>query len=136
MATIEQLDANLPNGLHDAHLLGVEIDYEARQVVMHLDVLVNSERKPEYRRGTLTIIGVEFLAIDPPGPNAVLSSSKPSRIDAGSGQPSTAAINLPGLPPDCFLHWFFVNEWNGFIRVAAKDATWRWLDQSATPGRT
>jgi hypothetical protein len=126
--TITQLEANLPNGFHDAHLLGIEVDYEARRAVMHVDVLTNAEEEPKYRGGTLTIIGLHFLVIDPPGPNAVLNSPKPSRIDTGSGQPSTAVISLPSLPPGCFLHWFFVDAWNAFIRVAARDAEWRWAD--------
>jgi hypothetical protein len=47
-------------------------------------------------------------------------AAKPLWIDAGPGQPSKSVVQLPELPPDWFLHWFFVNEWNGFIRVAAR----------------
>jgi hypothetical protein len=49
-------------------------------------------------------------------------------IDGGEGQPSTSAIELPPLPKDSFLWWFFVNEWSSFIRLAALQATFRWAD--------
>jgi hypothetical protein len=128
MPTIEQIVANLPNGFHDARLLRLAIDYVTGQVVMGLDVVVNDERKPEYREGTLRVTGVRCLVVDPPGANASSSSSQPSRIDTGSGQPTTSVIDLPSVPPGYFLQWFFVNDWNAFIRVVAKDADFRWAD--------
>lgn len=133
MATIEELEATLPNGLHDARLLQLTIDYATRQVVMALDVVVNDERKPEYREGSLHLTGVHFLVIDPPGTNATLSSSRPSMIETGAGQPSTSVIDLPSAPPGYFLQWFFVYDWNAFIRVVAKDAYFRWSSINAIP---
>ena len=94
--------------------------------MLGLDVMVNDERKPKYREGILRIMGIDFLVIDPPGPNAMLGLSRPSRIDTGSGQPSTSIIPLPTAPSSCFLQWFFVNDWNAFIRLAAQEAEFRW----------
>ena len=50
MATIEELETTLPNGLHDTRLLRLTIDYGSRQVVMGPDLLVNDERRPDAAR--------------------------------------------------------------------------------------
>lgn len=44
--------------------------------------------------------------------------------------PSTSFIDMRSLPDGCFLHWFFVKEWNALLRVAARNAAWRWTDDS------
>jgi hypothetical protein len=129
MATIEHLESILPNGFHDALLLRLSVDYRIGEAVMGIEVVVNDERTPEYREGLLRMSGVHFLVVDAPGPNAILNSPRRSRIDAGSGHPSRSTIDLPSLPPGHFLHWFFVNDWNAFIRVAAKDATFTWAHE-------
>jgi len=126
MRTIEELELTLPNGFHDARLLRLDIDYCARQATITLDVVVNEERKPEFRSGVLRITGVLFLVLDPPGPGSTLASSKPSRIDTGQGQPNTSPLTLPPVPSGHFLQWFFVVDWNSFIRVCAEDASFEW----------
>jgi hypothetical protein len=128
MATIEQIESSLPNGFHDALLLRLSIDYRIGEAVIGIDVVVNDERIPEYREGLLRISGVHFLVVDAPGP-VILNSPRQSRIDAGPGHPSRSTINLPSVPSGHFLHWFFVNDWNAFIRVAARDATFEWVDE-------
>jgi hypothetical protein len=103
---------------------------------MALDVVVNDERKLEYREGILHLTGVHFLVVDPPGANAALNSSRASMIDTGSGQPSTSTIDLPSVPSGHFLQWFFVNDWNAFIRIVAKDADFRWASVNLSLNET
>lgn len=133
MATIDDLESSLPNGFHDALLLRLAIDYSVGEVLMALDVVINDAREPEYREGLLRMTGVHFAVVDAPGANATLNSSRPSRIDTGSGHPSTSVINLPSVPAGHFLQWFFVSDRNAFIRVAAKDATFTWADAINPP---
>ena len=131
MATIDDSEAALPNGLHDARLLRLTVDYTTSHVAMALDVLINDLRTPKYREGILDLTGVHCLVVDPPDASAALSSSRPSRIDTGSGQPNTSVIDLPSVPPGHFLQWFFVTDWNAFIRVMAKSADFRWAFDNA-----
>ena len=128
MPTIEELELTLPNGFHDARLLRLDIDYRARQATITLDVVVNEEGKPVFRSGVLRITGVVFLVLDPPAPGSTLDSSKPSQIDTGQGQPNTSPLTLPPVPPGHFLEWFFVVDWNSFIRVCAEDASFEWSE--------
>jgi hypothetical protein len=133
MQTLDAIESQLPNGLHDAQLRELRVDYASRRAILVLNVLTStpeSEGQPEYRQGELRIDGLFFLVLDPPGPGATLDSSRPLRIDGGPGQPSTATVKLPDIPPGYFLHWFFVDEWNAFIRVAARSAAFEWLNDA------
>lgn len=123
--TFDELADSLPNGLHDAELIALEIDYrnETASVVVNIDMGLLTEG-PEYRRGRLRFSGVQFVSIDPPCSEE--RSSSPSRIDAGSGQPATAPCSLPDIAPDKFLCWLFVENWNGFVRIAARSVSLDW----------
>lgn len=129
MRTLEAVVAALPNGLHDARLRSLHLDYTKAEAVFVLDALVSTPESSvpsDYRSLQLTVHGLVFASIDVPA-SAALGSGKPLRIDAGPGQPSTAPSELPELPEGCFLHWLFVDEWNGFIRLAGRGASYRWL---------
>jgi hypothetical protein len=123
--TFQELERTLPNGLHDAELLKIDIDNKRRQAILelNLDVSMSEDAREQYRRGRITFSGVEFVAIDPPaGENAFGVSS----INAGTGQPVTAPCSVPDLPKDCFLCWLFVVRSNSFIRIAARTVTHEW----------
>ena len=124
--TFQEVERILPNGLHDAELVRVDIDYEGCRAIfeVNLDVSRYPDTEEHYRRGRITFSDVAFVAIDPP---AVAGALGPSMTGAGDGQPSTAPCSLPELPKDCFLCWLFVDRSNSFIRVAARAVTHEWL---------
>ena len=130
--TLEEVERLLPNGLHDAILLGVRVDYVCQTAVVDLDIDVSSVRSAEqaYRLGRLTFAGVQFVAIDPPDIGATHVGVPP--IDTGMGQPATASHPLPVLPADCFLCWLFVVRWNGFVRIAARSVSHEWINSTNT----
>jgi|SoiMethySBSTD1v2_1073268.scaffolds.fasta_scaffold00388_35 hypothetical protein len=123
--TLQELERTLPNGLHDAELVKLHIDYEGLRVVLELelDVSVNLDEEERYRRGRITFSGVEFVAIDPP---TDVSSMGMSMLAVGMGQPATAPCSLPKLPTECFLCWLFVDRSNSFIRLAARAVEHEW----------
>jgi hypothetical protein len=124
--TFQELTTSLPNGLHDAELLNVAIDYAGKQVIfdLNLDASLNDNEPERYRPARVTFSGVVFVSIDPP-PDAAM---RVSTISAGSGQPMTAPIRLPDISKDCFLCWVFVVRSNSFIRLAARTVTHEWVD--------
>ena len=129
---LDELQQTLPNGLHDADLLGIDIDYpgqEARLTLRvwlgNLEAIDESERE-RYRPAILLFSGLQFLVIDPPDQRPTYTGGL--RIEAGSGQPSTAPAALPPLVGQTFLCWLFVDQWNSFIRIAAHDVRINWSD--------
>jgi hypothetical protein len=127
--TFEEAENTFPNGLHDAELRGLEIDYVRAEAVVRVGVDMRDENDeadgPSHKPADLLFSGVALFIVEAPHGSA--DATDPLwLISAGVGQPSTAPITLPPIPTDCFLCWFFIPSWNSFIRIAARDVTVRW----------
>jgi len=94
-----------PNGLHDAEAESIRIDDANRTASVTVYVWIGSledpgEERESYRRGTLEFRGVHYCARE-----------------------------LPFAPPAApFTCRFWVNEWNGFVHLAAQEARFTWAD--------
>ena len=127
--TLAELERTLPNGLHDAELVGIQIDYALRQAVLNVNVDVGdsenaSQDEENYRAARLLFHGLQFVVIDPPTSGDF--DSNLSMIDTGTGEPRTAPCSVPAICKDCFLCWIYVVKWNSFIRIAAQNVAIEW----------
>ncbi|HEY9466688.1 MAG TPA: hypothetical protein VIR54_26515 [Vicinamibacterales bacterium] len=90
----------LPNGLHDAELVKVDIDYEGRRVIfeMNLDVSRSPDAEVQYRRGRIIFSDVAFIAVRAAkaGLKTRLYLSIASRVALNS-LPGFQSGNLPAL---------------------------------------
>jgi hypothetical protein len=72
--TLEELENTLPNGLHDADVQGITVDYAQRKVTFDLAVWVGRmedpppERREAYKNGRIEISGLLFFVMEPPDP--------------------------------------------------------------------
>ena len=131
--TLDELESKfLPNGLHDAELVALCVDYASLKMILDVNVDMSEPPvpAPDYKAARITFSEVQFVIVDPPGPGQTAIAALPM-IDSGSGEPEIAPTTLPPLRPDCFLSWIFVTDWNSFIRIAAKDTAIEWRDESA-----
>jgi len=123
--TIEEIDLSLPNGFHDSKILGVRLDYVRQTAEIDLEIHVSGvddEDTEKYQRATLSISGLIYFVIEPPGPPNT-AHAQPSRVDGGSSELKRTAYPLPKpLPDGAFTYWFFVSNWNSFIHIAALTA--------------
>ncbi len=133
--TLDELAATLPHGFHDAEVNGLRIDYIRREVTIDLAVWVGDlwsdepDERECYRPGSLILSGLHFCCIEPPSPDYPSRAGVAVTIDTGSVESLAAppAARLPrDLPAGSFTNWFFVNEWNAFIYIAASHASLRW----------
>ncbi len=134
--TFKELDHELPNGFHDAILHDLRIDYLRGSAVlrMELDFGDPDGPKPEdYRSGEVKVTGMCFCSIDPPSHdhpyvpdgyplNVSGDPAKPDRFPAFEELSRT-------LPPGVLCYRFYVDEWNSFINIAAKDVQISWVDE-------
>jgi hypothetical protein len=129
--TIEELEAELPNGFHDALLRGYSSDLAVQRAEFTIDVWVGDLRsaivseRELYRPARLELLGLTYLVVDAPGPRAVAGESAPVMIDtcAADDDPERAGQ----IPEGGFAGRFFVNEWNAFIHFGAREARLTWL---------
>ena len=130
--TLEELEKTLPNGLHDAEVMRIAIDYELRTVTLELAVWVGNmddspERREAYRHASLEITGLCFLIMEPPDSKYPFQHSG-LKIDGCDVSKNLKHELLSALPADSFFRSLWVNEWNAFIHLAARDAKISWTE--------
>ena len=128
---IEELEADLPNGLHDALLRTFSTDVPERRADLILDVWlgdlassVTAERE-RYRAARLELLGLAYLVLDDHDTRYPVGEGSPVRIDACPADDHPQRSRQ--VPPGGFAGRFFVTEWNAFIHFAARDARLIWI---------
>jgi hypothetical protein len=129
---IEQLEADLPNGLHDAFLRTFSSDPAKGRAEFVLDVWVgdlhsslDSERERR-RPALLELLELAYLVTDEPDPRYPVT--KGSRVQIDACGPDDNAELARQVPVGGFAGRFFVTEWNAFIHFAAREARLTWLE--------
>lgn len=137
---ISDIEASLPWGLHDAYFEAIEIDWLTARLVLTARVMM-SETQDMDQRAKIAISGLVFCAIDPPVIDARRgyepTLARGLWVDSGQGAGNAdAKRRLPAVPDGCFLHWFFVHQWNSFIHICAHNAEFIWIETAPAPART
>jgi hypothetical protein len=132
-----------PNGLHDAILEKLAIDYAAGEAVFDLDVWIGDlDSKKEYerearRKGRLQFSDLFYCVIEPPcpAPNHPNQGVELESIDAWPlGWFEKKPENMPGpLPEEAFACAIYLMHSNSFIYVAATDVSFEWLGDPYYP---
>jgi hypothetical protein len=129
---IEQLEAELPNGFHDALLRTVSSDPTKRRAELVLDVWVGDlhssvEAERERRRpALLELLDLAYLVTDEPDPRYPPTTGSRVQIDACGPDDNPELARQ--VPAGGFAGRFFVTEWNAFIHFAAGEARLTWLE--------
>lgn len=131
--TFEEIDRMLPNGLHDAEVSSIAVDYVLGTVTIQANLWIGDMGTPnreDHRTGSLIATGLHFCAVEPPdsvSPFARQGSPITVSGDLARSDTLPALEKLaPGFPPGVFCFRLFVHEWNSFIHVAAKDIIFTW----------
>jgi hypothetical protein len=138
--TLEELENTLPNGLHDAEVKRITVDYAQRRVTFELAVWVGSidespERREAYKNGLVEVSGLLFLVMEPPDPKYPFTRSGIT-IDGCNMSKNINDELLKSLPPGSFFRSLWVSEWNTFIHIAANSARIVWMNDGAITYRT
>jgi len=126
--TLDDVVAELPNGLHDAFLRTLTIDYAARRATFTLRVwvgdphaVIDAEREA-YRPATIRISGLLWCIIESPERIDGLTAEE-LWIDAGPLTDLKKRPAVPSVPADAFAWWIFVQQWNAFLYIAGRTAS-------------
>jgi hypothetical protein len=126
--TFEEFDQRFPNGLYDAKITDITIDYVHRQAKLQLSLRLNQPDSPnrnEYQQATLVLIDFYYIAIEPPDADHLRYPRRPIQV---TGYPEDSAqfpllVDLKeDLATNAFCCRFYVHDLNSFIHVAAKGA--------------
>jgi hypothetical protein len=129
---LEELEAELPNGLHDSLLRTLSSDLTEGRAELILDVWLGDlhsslESERERRRpGRLELLGLTYLVVEDPDPRYAPVEGTPVQIDACAADDDAARSRQ--VPEGGFAGRFFVTQWNSFIHFAALEARLTWID--------
>jgi hypothetical protein len=140
VVTILEIEQSLPNGLHDAEVRKIEIDYGHRKATFDLAVWVGDmddppERREAYKNGRLNVSGLLFMVMEAPDARYPYKNSTDLNIDGCDMSKGIDKDLLDSLPTEAFVRSFFVNDWNSFIHIAATNAEIFWTDDGAVTYR-
>jgi hypothetical protein len=138
--TLLELEQSLPNGLHDAQVRKIEVDYELHKVTIDVAVWVGDVDDPPklreaYKKGRLVVSGLLFIVLEPPDAGYPFKNSTDLCINGCDMTTNIDKDLLESLPADAFVRSFFVNEWNAFIHIAAREAEILWANEGAVTDR-
>jgi hypothetical protein len=129
MATIAEIEDQLPNGFHDAEIRSCALDFVARTATFAVDIWIGDigsseeSQRERYRPARLEISGLAFCQIEAPDPSYPFREQKPLRVDLCEPEPSSIGSAVAAAR---FLARFYVSNWNSFINFAAENATLEW----------
>jgi hypothetical protein len=139
--TLEEVESALPNGLHDAEIRRIDVNYGQGALALDLEVWVGSmddppERREAYKSGRLEMSGLIFLVFEPPDAKYPYRVESKLTIDSSDPRKSLDPELLASVPGDGFCHSFFVFQWNSCMHFAAKHAEMIWLNDGQITYRT
>ena len=132
--TFEELDALYPNGLDDAYVDRICVEYQSRTAELHLTLRGNPPGSPnedEYQRAILLLSGFYYFVLEPPDTDHLWYPVRSIQVNGypeDAGQfPLLVRLRVK-LSPAAFCCRFYVHDWNSFIHVAAADAQFSWIE--------
>src|SRR5512146_2235728 len=145
--TLQEFEDRLASGFHDGEIHSIHIDYRSNSVTLDCSVWVwkdSGETEEVLRRARVKLTGVSFCVIEPPDVHYLwteeslqVANFNPREVlDRKRGQewPKNVPLGvstdlLDALPAGAFALSFFVNDWNSFIHLAAKDISLDWVEE-------
>jgi hypothetical protein len=101
--TLEELENTLPNGLHDAEVHKISVDYQESTLTLDLAVWTGDIEDPPtqrkaYRTGRLELSGLVFLVMEPPDPKYPFKDAKRLKIDGCDMRKNLNSDRLASVP--------------------------------------
>jgi len=129
---IDEIEADLPNGLHDSLLYEYSSNPDQLRAEFVLDVWVGdlhstiTTERERHRRARLELLGLGYLVVEDPDPGYGPLDELPVQIDACAADDD--ADRAGRVPRGGFAGRFFITEWNSFIHFSALEARLTWID--------
>jgi hypothetical protein len=124
--TMQEVEYRTPNGLHDAYLLGLSIDYEERILRLKISWVVSLPQDSAaksgltYRKGELVVSGLKYCVVGPPVKG---DGEAPDQINGFvTGEEEIERCNLPEVDSGIFRHSIYLGYWTSFIHFAGASA--------------
>jgi hypothetical protein len=137
--TLEEIEASLLNGFHDAQISGFAMSYEKLRLTLQVEILVGVPEQPHpqreaYRPGIIEFREARLFSIKLPDAKSAFRS--PGRL--WFSYERTAPEVIPGelvaaLSPATHYYSLFVLDWHSSIHIAAEQVEFSWAQPVDAP---
>lgn len=130
---LEQIEKSLPNGLHDAEIRKLTMDYENARLVLSVSVLTGIPSQPypdreACRSAEISFLQVQFYSVE--YPQAGSSFRHPGNVSFSyeNTPPDQLPVGLLDvLPPETLCYSLFIRDWLSHIHIGAGEVAFSWL---------
>jgi len=130
--TPDDILAQLPNGMHDASIREMRVEFGRKLVALDMDFWVgdldseDEEKREEYRAGRLLLTGVAAIVVEPPDPADRGSHFSPDDGLDVHGEFGTYPGDAPAADDGLVRLWFYVENWNRRMMFTARKCSLEW----------
>ncbi|MDP1922748.1 MAG: hypothetical protein Q8L14_41280 [Myxococcales bacterium] len=132
--TLTDVMRTMPWGLHDAYLVKIGIDYEARAVDVDVRLKMAADQTSD-QLARLHFAGMEYFAGLPPDAPHEQPDALPwiDQLHETSPQFDELRAKHPPVPEGCFFAAFYTRESWQYFTICARDVTLTWLEAEPVP---
>lgn len=132
--TLEELEEQLPNGLHDARIRSITHDYETGTLVLCVEILTGLPNDPPstqsaYRDAVISFSDVSLCHIEQPENERMIRVRGAVWFTYSRTEPG---ILLPKLsdrfPADAISYTLYVLDWDASIHIVASGVGFSWTE--------
>jgi hypothetical protein len=130
--TLEQLEEELPNGLHDAQIRSIARNFENGTLTLEVRILIglpddSPEKRDEYRNGSITFTGVELFVIESPEASSAFLAPGSVSFSVSRSEVDLFPVDIVGkLMQGTDMYSLFILDWHSHIHIAASDMSFGW----------
>ncbi len=124
--------AELPNGMHDASIREMRVEFGGQHITLNMDFWVgdldsdDEEKREAYRAGKLVLTGVIAMVVEPPDPADKGSHFSPDEGLHVHGEFGTYPGDAPAPEDGLVRLWFYVSNWNTRMMFTVRECSLEW----------
>lgn len=130
--TLEEIEKDLPNGLHDAKLRSLMHNYDSGTLILHIEVLTGlpensiSERST-YRDALISFSDVLLCYVEQPENERIIGVRGSVSFQFWRTESGTFPSNFTDrFPAGALLYTLYIHEWESSIHIVAGDVNYSW----------
>ena len=132
--TLEQLEDQLPNGLHDAKIRSITHNYDIGNLILRVEVLTGLPDDPPatrsaYRDAVITFSDVFLCHIEQPENERIMGAKGSVWFKFWRTEPGKLLSKLSNrFPSDALSYTLYILEWESSIHFVASDVRFSWAE--------
>lgn len=130
--TLEQLEEQLPNGLHDGRIRSITRDYDRGTLIIFVEILTGSPTDPPstrfaYRDAVISFTDVFLCDIERPENERIIGAKGTVWFTYSRTEPGILPAKLSDrIPAEALSYTLYILDWESSIHIVAGNLNFSW----------